>query len=89
MSNHANGPTPENLEKFANLFLGATGQFPEGKLTKEDEGEIRIAIGHTPGKVVMDFGEKPITWIGFTPVQARQIAMMLMERADECLIVKA
>jgi hypothetical protein len=82
-------------EKMRQLFvdagikLGATGEHPEGKLKDDDDGEIRIAIGHTPGKVVMDFGEKPIKWIGFNPVQARQIAMTLMEHADECLIIKA
>ena len=69
--------------------LGATGQHPEGKLNENDEGEIKIAIGHLPGKVVLDFGDKPIKWIGFNPVQARQIAMTLLEYADECMIVKA
>lgn len=98
MSHHANqGPPPEfpellnHLDKMHELRkqLGATGQFPEGKLTPQDEGEIKIAIYHQPGKVVIDFGDKPIKWIGFSPVQARQIAMMLMEHADECLLIKS
>jgi hypothetical protein len=91
MSNHSSyaGPPPEYFGKYKDPKLGATGQFPEGKITEEDEGEIRIAIGHQPGKVIMDFGEKPIKWIGFNPVQTRQIAILLIEHANECLIVKA
>lgn len=64
-----------------NLTLGATGQFPEGKLNDDDEGEIRIAIGATGGKVVIDFG-KPVAWLGFTTQQAREIAASLLEKAD-------
>lgn len=92
MSNHADGPPPEYMEAFFKQHqdkLGATGQFPEGKITEEDEGEIRISIGHAPGKVIMDFGEKPIKWIGFNPVQAKQIAMSLLEHATDCLIIKS
>ena len=62
--------------------LGATGQFPEGKLTPEDEGEIRIGITDMDGKVVMDFG-KATTWIGFTPDQAEGIADTLRARAEK------
>ena len=72
------GPIEDRL-KFK---LGATGRFPEGKLTSTDEGEIRIAIGHTGGKVVIDFG-KPTAWIGFTPAQARQIANDILKHAEE------
>jgi hypothetical protein len=79
----------EDVRKQQELYdaimpnLGATGRFPEGKLTPEDEGEIQIAIGHKDGKVVVDFG-KPTVWIGFTPAQARDIADLLMLRADTC-----
>lgn len=61
--------------------LGATGQFPEGKLNDDDEGEIRIAIGSTEGKVVMDFG-KPVAWIGFTPEQARDVSELLLKQIE-------
>jgi hypothetical protein len=64
------------------LKLGATHRFPEGKLTKDDEGEIRVAIGQKDGKVVIDFG-KPTAWIGFTPEQADDIAKLLHEHATE------
>lgn len=56
------------------LELGATGQYPEGKLTEADEGEIKIAIGVHEGKVVIHFGGKPVKWIGLSAQQAREMA---------------
>ena len=58
------------------------GQFPMGKLAPEDEGELRLSVGHANGKVIMDFG-KPTGWIGFTAAQAREIASFLSAHADE------
>lgn len=62
--------------------LGATNQFPEGKLTEQDQGEIRVAVGSHEGKVIMNFG-KPISWIGFTKEQAREIGTLLIRRSEE------
>lgn len=64
-------------EKF-----GPTGKFPMGHLNADDEGEIRIGITSSNGKIVIDFG-KPIHWIGFSPEQAKQIAETLIIRANE------
>ncbi len=97
MSNHSSdGMPPEFTEAMIkkmygsnNAFskdserLGATNIFPEGKLTETDEGEIMISIGHHKDKVIIDFGMKPIKWIGFTPLQARQIAELLISHADK------
>lgn len=66
------------------LNLGPTGKFPMGHLNQDDEGEIRIGITSSNGKVVIDFG-KPIHWIGFSPEQAKQIAETLIARADGIL----
>lgn len=60
--------------------LGATGEFPQGKLTEQDEGEIRMAVGAANGKVVIDFGQ-PTAWVGMDPLQARELAASLMEKA--------
>ena len=75
------GARPFNQQLYEALKVGPTGQFPEGKLNEDDEGEIRIAIGHQDGKVVIDFG-KPVAWLGFTPSQARGIAETLINHAD-------
>lgn len=60
--------------------LGATGRFPEGKLTEHDEGEIMVAVGHTNRKVVIDFGQE-VTWMGMDAKQARDLALALMSHA--------
>lgn len=62
--------------------LGATGRYPEGKLTGDDEGEIKMAIASAPGKVVLDFG-KPVKWVGFNPGQARELGELLLHHAEK------
>lgn len=82
MAHHSGGGwqgfTKEEADEI--FGLGPTGKFPRGKLTENDEGELRIAVGSRNGAVVMDFG-KPTSWIGFTPEQADQIADSLREHA--------
>lgn len=71
----------EQMKEVAReMDLGATGQFPEGKVSPGDEGEIQIAVGVQGGKVFLNFG-KPVAWIGFTPRQARQIAESLRQKS--------
>jgi ABC-type amino acid transport substrate-binding protein len=65
------------------LRLGATGRFPKGTLTDDDEGELRFGLAATGGKVVLAFG-KPVDWIGFDAEQARSIAQQLLDKAEEC-----
>ncbi len=83
---HHDGSNDKIMEKFferygKQLGLGSTERFPEGKLTPHDEGEIRIAIGTEQGNVIMHFG-KEIAWIGFNKVQAKEIAKIIMEKAE-------
>jgi hypothetical protein len=80
MAHHSTTPLDPSL--IRDLMLGATNQFPQGKLNEHDEGEIRLAIGQKNGKVVIDFG-KPVAWLGFDPEQAEQIASSLLEHARE------
>lgn len=85
MAHHGSERLPQcELDKIfgkpGTKLTGATGNFPEGKLNEQDEGEIRITVGHVDGKVVIDFGT-PTTWIGFTPDQADSIAALLRVRA--------
>ena len=62
--------------------LGATGKFPQGKLKKGDEGEIRFAMTVYNGKIVMDFG-KPVQWLGIDVETAREIANNILKKCDE------
>jgi hypothetical protein len=62
--------------------LGATGQFPRGKMNTDDEGELQFAVGSDPDKhkVIINFG-KPVAWIGISPADAEQIAQSLIKHA--------
>jgi hypothetical protein len=35
--------------------IGATGEFPQGKLTASDKGELGFRVFHLPGKIVVEF----------------------------------
>jgi hypothetical protein len=62
-------------------MIGKTGEYPDGKLTDDDEGGIRILCTHYKGKVVLDFGTQVI-WLGFRPDDARKIAAELLKQAE-------
>ncbi len=62
--------------------LGATGEFPDGKLNKDDEGELRMAVGVSDGNVILDFG-KPVHWLGLPKEHAIKLAKLLLEKAEE------
>ena len=61
--------------------IGATGEFPQGKLTASDKGELGIKVFSVPGTIVVEFGAQ-ITWIGMDPEQARNLADSLRRHAD-------
>lgn len=64
------------------IILGPTGDFPLGKLNKEDEGGLMIGIGEEDGKVIISFGT-PVAWVGMTPLHAMQFAAAIIARAKE------
>lgn len=61
--------------------MGATGEFPQGQLSACDEGEIRFGVGSEAGKVIINFGSKPVSWMGMDPKQAHGLARILTEHA--------
>jgi len=64
--------------------IGATGQFPYGKQDATDEGELAAAIGVDPknGIIRIEFG-KPVAWLSLPALEARRLAEILNEKADE------
>ena len=89
MSHHGSDTfgDPKRSETFKKLldttaYRGAIGDFPEGQLSKSDEGSIQFAIGVKDGKVVLDFGT-PVAWVGMNPQQAADLASTLVKRARE------
>ena len=70
--------------KIKDFKLGATGRFPYGKAGDDDEGELAmaIAVDHGDAIVRLQFG-KPIGWLGLPSAHARNLAALLIEKADE------
>lgn len=64
--------------------LGPTGQFPRGRLNTSDEGELTLAITVHKKTVVIAFG-KPISWIGFSRIEALELAKLITTRAEEIM----
>jgi hypothetical protein len=62
--------------------LGATGEFPDGKLNDDDEGELRLMISKEGDNVRIDFG-KPISWLALPKEDALTFANLLIKRAEE------
>jgi hypothetical protein len=62
--------------------LGATGRFPQGKLNEYDEGELRLAMGVTNGKLVMNFG-KPVSWVALTKEEVKGLIEFLEKRLQD------
>lgn len=63
------------------LSLGATGAFPEGKLSEADEGELKFAIAELDGTIILQFG-KPVSWFGLNPDQAILLGKTLIEKGN-------
>lgn len=72
-------------EQMKNMqeMLGATNQFPDGKITPDDEGEIRFAMTVYDGKLIINFGKKPITWVGLTKEQVQELIDYLTKKIEE------
>ena len=70
--------TPEQVA--ANLQLGGTGEYPEGRLDGDDEGGLRAALTVECGKLVLRFG-KNLSWIAMTPDEAEIFGNILIDRA--------
>jgi hypothetical protein len=70
---------PWNKQDF-----GATGRFPQGQLSDDDEGELRMGVAwdRLAGVVRVAFG-KPIEWIGLPPPDAIALGELLIKRARE------
>lgn len=97
--NGENGENKDFSKEFSNPFFkpfaeiaklakdtpkhGATGNFPDGKITDDDKGEIQLKIATRANNVIIDFGEKPIYWMGMNKQQALALGRALFENADK------
>ena len=62
-------------------LIGPTGNFPDGKCSPDDKGEVQICVfeDEERGGVTIAFGTK-ITWLCVTPDQAIQLGEVLVLR---------
>ena len=79
-------PVPPPIQ--GSPVLGATGQFPEGKLNADDKGQVRFAVFADKGNVIISFGDKPITWMGMGPNDAIRFADALVKWAKNARLQK-
>lgn len=63
-------------------LLGATGDFPRGKLNADDEGGLRVAIAVKDRTVMIAFG-KEVAWLGMSKPEALAFAETIRKRAEE------
>ncbi len=82
MTDDAKRPDETFSEWLARGQAEVAGQYPNGKLTADDKGALKIAIASDKnlGTVVMVFPE-PVAWIGLPPLETRELAKLLLEHA--------
>jgi len=70
--------------KIKRFNLGATGKFPRGRADEYDEGELRMAIAtdYANAIVRIEFGTT-VSWLGLPSAEARGLAAMLIEKAND------
>lgn len=59
---------------------GGSDQFPDGKMSNDDEGKLRMRIGVVNGKVRIEF-EHATTWVGLGPYEAANFAELIIKHA--------
>ena len=78
MSHHSSDP---NMEKAMHEAMKqALGEFPDGKLSPDDEGAVAMAVTHVDGVVKLQF-PKPVAWLGLRPQEAVELAQLLIHHA--------
>jgi len=74
---------PEQEQRLSETMKKLFGEYPDGRMRRDDEGAVAVVIGHEQGRVTMQF-PKNLNWIGFTADQSIDIANSLIEHARAC-----
>ena len=72
----------KNIKPDGGVFLGATGQFPDGKVSPQDDGELTFSVVGTKEHIVLQFGG-PVTWMAISPEMAFALALSLLTISRE------
>jgi hypothetical protein len=67
-----------------NFHLGPTGEYPKGRLNKDDDGELAVGFSiHEGGRaLIMNFG-KPIEWFAMKEDELRGLIDLLKRKLVE------
>lgn len=92
MSHHSSEPpfeksdfqkAMEQAEKRMHKKMGELlGEYPDGKMNVQDEGAVAMLVQLEEGKIVIRF-PKPVAWVGFTEVEAMQLAQTLVDLSKQ------
>jgi len=81
------GREGSDQEATAMTTIGPAGDYPEGKLGKDDDGGLNIAIGVNQHNLVhIAFGSK-VAWIAMPAKQAFEFARIIRQNARKAEIV--
>jgi hypothetical protein len=59
--------------------LGPTGEYPRGKLHKDDEGGLNCGVAVIDGVVYLDFGGTPVTWLALSKDDTIALIRLLID----------
>lgn len=74
----------KEAKMFENLAATTPPQYPDGKISEDDEGALNIAMGTNAEKGIIEIHfAKPITWLGLDKSSAQVFLTMLTRRVEE------
>ncbi len=85
LSHHESFEEIEAKSKLLDQFLHrAKETFPEGRLNRQDQGELAYAVATDPVNqvVIINFG-KPVVWVGLPKNELLALVELLTEKAKE------
>ncbi len=62
--------------------FGPTGDFPRGKLSGDDDGELVIGVTSVDNTIIIRFGT-PVEWIGLDKAAALSLAKSIQHYAEK------
>ena len=85
MSHHQSMEEVEAQRRLVDQIMGkASTEFSEGRLNRNDEGDLALAVAHDPQNnvVLIHFG-KPVAWVGLNRKQTEGLISMLQDHASQ------
>ena len=83
MSHHGDVPFDKaRFDSIQRALVEMHGKYPQGKLSEDDGGTLALTVGRTKEAVVLHF-PKEVSWIGFDPDQAVEVALSMIQYARE------